>query len=161
MEKDFDDILKAAKQGDAEAQFKLGSYFYHGEVIVLNEQTKEFANYNYYYNGEIVEKDKDKAAEWLHKAAHQGHALAQYKLGDCYRYGEGVEQDKARAIEWYLKAAEQNCVEAEFELGWCYEDGNGVPQDYAKAAEWYTKAAEHSHGGARDYLNELKRTGKI
>lgn len=47
-----------------------------------------------------------KAVEWYTKAAEQGHAAAQYNLGNCYYDGEGVEKDLQKAIEWYTKAAE-------------------------------------------------------
>jgi TPR repeat protein len=160
MEQDFDDILKTAQHGDAEAQFKLGSYYYHGEVIVIDDKTKEFYNYNYWHNGEVVDKDKDKAYKLLLKSAEHGHPMAQVKLGDCYKYGDGVTQDNAKAVEWYLSSAEQDCAEAEIELGWCYENGSGVPQDNAKAAEWYTNAAKHGHKGAQGFLDELKKKGK-
>ena len=55
---------KAAKQGDAVAQYNLGVC---------------------YDDGEGVEQDKQKAVEWYTKAAEQGLAEAQCDLGLCYR----------------------------------------------------------------------------
>ena len=60
-----------------------------------------------YYNGDGVAKDDAKAAEWYRKAAEQGNAFAQYKLGDMYDKGEGVAKDAAKAKEWWQKAADQ------------------------------------------------------
>jgi TPR repeat protein len=44
---------------------------------------------------------------WYQKAAKQGHAEAQYRLGVAYVYGKGVPQDYAEAVRWYRKAADQ------------------------------------------------------
>ena len=63
--------IKAAKQGHAIAKCNLGSF---------------------YFNGDGVEKDLKKAAEWFEQAK-QGHADAQYNLGVCYEHGGGVPQD--------------------------------------------------------------------
>lgn len=41
------------------------------------------------------------------KAAEQGEADAQYRLGTCYANGDGVETNEAEALKWYHKAAEQ------------------------------------------------------
>jgi Sel1 repeat-containing protein len=49
------------------------------------------------------------------KAAEQGHAEAQYRLGSCYREGFGVQQDDAEATKWYRKAAEQGYIPTEKE----------------------------------------------
>jgi TPR repeat protein len=41
------------------------------------------------------------AVKWFKKAAEQGHAPAQFKLGVRYEYGEGVLQDFVIAHMWY------------------------------------------------------------
>ena len=40
-------------------------------------------------------KDKAEAVKWFSKAAEQGHAVAQYNLGECYLNGCGVAKDEA------------------------------------------------------------------
>ena len=40
------------------------------------------------------------------KAAEQGDAEAQNRLGVCYEYGKGVPQDYQEAVKWYRKAVE-------------------------------------------------------
>ena len=67
---------KAAKQGDAEAQYNLGMC---------------------YGKGKGVKQDYQKAVEWLTKAAEQELAAAQYILGNCYYGGEGVERRTRQA----------------------------------------------------------------
>lgn len=60
-----------------------------------------------YYNGDGVDKDDAKAAEWYQKAAEQGNVFAQYNLGVMYDKGEGVPRNAAKAEEWWQKAAAQ------------------------------------------------------
>jgi hypothetical protein len=42
--------------------------------------------------------------KWWHKAADQGHANAQLKLGFMYEDGAGVRQDAAEAVKWFRMA---------------------------------------------------------
>ncbi|MDR0481084.1 MAG: sel1 repeat family protein, partial [Gallionellaceae bacterium] len=128
---DWSRIHTAAEQGDAEAQRTLG--------------------FNY-YNGEDVEKDREKAAFWYRKAAEQGHANAQYNLGCLYDSGEGVEQDYEQAAFWYRKAAEQGHANAQHNLGCLYDSGEGVKQDHEQAVFWYTKAAEQGYADSQNNL---------
>ncbi|MGO5022957.1 SEL1-like repeat protein [Lawsonibacter sp. LCP25S3_G6] len=130
----FSADLVHAEQGDAEAQNRIGVY---------------------YYTGRNVEQDYVKAVEWFQKAADQGSAHAQKNLGNCYRNGLGVGQDDALAAACYQKAAEQGMMEAQALLGDCYYDGQGVNRDYALAAFWYQKAAEQGHAGSQVMLGGL------
>ena len=43
---------------------------------------------------DIVEVFKHDAFTWYKKAAEQGHAKAQYRLGEMYDIGEGVKKIK-------------------------------------------------------------------
>ena len=81
------------------------------------------------------------ALSW-HKAAEQGVAEAQYKLGRCYRNGRGVTQSYTEAAKWFRKAAEQGYTKAQYNLGACYAKGDGVAQSYNEAVKWYRMAAE-------------------
>ena len=53
---------------------------------------------------------------WHRKAAEQGYAKSQFKLGSCYEYGKGVKRDRFEAVEWYRKAADQGDAEAKKRL---------------------------------------------
>jgi len=83
-----------------------------------------------YQNGE---KDNRKAFEWFQKAAEQGHATAQYKLGAMYDNGEGVTIDFIEAEKWYKKAACQGVSVAQSRLGSLYYYGRGVQINRAEA----------------------------
>ena len=78
---------------------------------------------------------------WFRKAADQGLAEAQFRLGVSYELGEGVPQDNSQAASWYRKSAEQGNASAQWNYGKQYDAGLGVPQDYAEAYFWLTIAA--------------------
>jgi TPR repeat protein len=159
---------KAAEQGDADAQLRLGFNCYTKGQGVSEDAMK--AAYWYEkaadqghadaqwilghccFKGIGVPQDYIKAAKWFGKAAEQGNAIAQFDLGYCYDKGEGVSQDKAKAIYWYEKAAEQGHTDAQFILGICYNKGEDVLQDKTKAVYWFTKAAEQGHTDAQFIL---------
>jgi len=88
---DIKRLLKAAGQGDAEAQYDLGRR---------------------YAKGDGVPNDDTKAAVWYRKAAVQGHTNAQFYLGLRYVGGHGVTKDVTKAVEWYRKAAAQGHAKA-------------------------------------------------
>ena len=57
------------------------------------------------YDG--IEKDEEKAAEWMLKAANQGVVDAQVVIAAMYDRGMGVKNDVKMATKWYEKAAAQ------------------------------------------------------
>lgn len=73
-------FLKAAQQGDAEAQFSLANMFVEGQGIPRDEQ---------------------QAVSWFRKAAEQGFVPAQVNLGVMYTQGEGVERNLVEAHKWF------------------------------------------------------------
>ena len=97
------------------------------------------------------------AAEWYRRAAEQGHADAQSRLGTYYMNGRGVPKDYEEAVKWWHKAAEQGDAGSMFALGnMSYECGGEVDRscgigfvphtpEYAEAAKWYRLAAERGH----------------
>lgn len=73
------DALRLAEGGDMEAAELLG---------IL------------YKNGQGVEKDIAKSAEWMMKAADANRPLAQHHLGVMYFRGEGMTADAVKALMW-------------------------------------------------------------
>ncbi len=177
---------KAAKQGDAYAQFCLGACCEDGRGIPLNyeeavkwfrlaaDQGFAYAQFSLgacHYGGKGVPQDYAEAVKWFRLAADQGHAPAQFCLGACYANGRGVPQDHKEAVKWFRMAADQGFAVAQFNLGVYYADGIGVPQDYAEAVKWYRLAAdqgladaqltlgacyENGHGVPQDYEEAAK-----
>ncbi|NBQ42993.1 MAG: sel1 repeat family protein [Mycobacteriaceae bacterium] len=99
-----DKLRKAAKQGDARAQFMLGDAHYFGTG---------------------VPKDFEESVKWYRRAADQGNADAQFNLGDAHYFGTGVPTDFEEGVKWYRKAAEQGHVSAQNNLGAAYNNGEG------------------------------------
>ena len=104
-----------------------------------------------------VERDVQKSAEWVRKAAEQGHATAQGELGRIYWAGRGVPRDEAEAGRWFLKAAMNGDASVCSFLGILYGEGRGgFPKDKALAAKWKVKAAHET-----DSMDALYELGKI
>ena len=80
-------LLKLGKQGQADAQFRLGIMAYKGQGVVKN------------YTQSI---------RWYRLAAENGHAGAQNNLGLIYRDGEGAKQSNVVAYMWFNLAAADN-----------------------------------------------------
>lgn len=98
--------------------------------------------------------------EAIRKAAEQGDAPAQRRLGACYANGEGVTKDNTEAVRWYQKAAEQRDVFAQSMLGTHFDKAIGVRQDYTVAAQWYFKAAEQGDAMSQFMLGSYFDEGK-
>jgi TPR repeat protein len=118
-----------ADQGDAEAQFNLGTMYDYGRG---------------------VPQDYAEAVTWYRKAADQGDADAQNNLGKMYFNGHGVPQDYNAALKWYRKSADQGRGSGQNNLGKMYFTGHGVPQDYVQAHMWFNLAAANLPAEKRD-----------
>ncbi len=58
-----------------------------------------------YLLGLGVDKDGEEAADYLGRAAEQGHAEARYHFAHCLQGGVGVPRDPVRALAWYMLSA--------------------------------------------------------
>ena len=79
-------VRTLAEQGDANAQYALGTM---------------------YRDGQGVAQDYAEALRWWRKAAERGVVDAQYALGNIYSGGTGVAQDNVLAYMWYDITASQ------------------------------------------------------
>ena len=93
--------------------------------------------------------DPNEPIRQYRKAAEQGSAAAQFRLGTMYYFGQGVPRDYQEAALWYRKAADQGSVSAQFNLGIMYYRGQGVPRGFREAAQWFTQAAEQGNAKAQ------------
>ena len=96
-----------------------------------------------------VGPDYNQAVKWWTKAAEQGHANAQYMLGDMYERGQGVGQSDREAVKCYTKAAEQGNAQAQFFVGRLYEKGQGVPLNDVIALSYYILASAGGEARAK------------
>jgi TPR repeat protein len=109
---------------------------------------------NFHYN-EGVAPDYINDVNWYRKAAEQGNANAQCKLGIMYAKGEGIGKDEKKAVEWYWKSAEQGNADAQYNLGFMYSKGRGIGKNDKKAVAWYKKSAEQGDAKAKRALARL------
>ena len=58
-----------------------------------------------YENGRGVAQSYSQAVDWYRKAAEQGYAYGQHRLGDMYENGRGVAQNLVLAHVFYNLAA--------------------------------------------------------
>lgn len=176
-EKERWELFPRARQGDADAQFRLGemwatgkggarsrsaAFEYYRDAARQGHLEAQFRVGNMYKYGAAV-SDEDEAVKWHQKAAEQGHAEAQYTLGKMSDDG-GRDQE---AFQWYHQAAEQGHAEAQYRLGEIYEgkdsDVRYFIEDYwdcsevykAEALYWYIEAAEQGHAKAQYKLGEM------
>ena len=116
------DLRRKAAQGDADAQFKLGYAYSHGEGVAY---------------------DEEQAVAWFRRAAEQGNAKAQYFTGVMYASTNLRWQSVTQAARWYRKAAEQGVEGAQYELGMMLTNGQGVEQNDCEAYVWLSIVATH------------------
>jgi TPR repeat protein len=167
-------ILNLAKQGNADAQNRLGLIYYNGEGVAKNyeeaaywfRQAAEKGHAsaqvdlgNMYCDGLGVTQDYVQAVSCFKKAAEQGFPMAQNDLGTMYRDGLGVAQNYEEALKWLRKAAELGEPLAQYNLGSMYENGDGVAKDYEEAIKWYRKAAEQGLPIAQNNLGAMYYNG--
>lgn len=68
-----------------------------------------------YSAGRGVPQDYAQAATWFGKAAEQGHADAQFNMGDMDHLGRGVPKDYVEPHKWRNLAAAQALPEKQKE----------------------------------------------
>jgi TPR repeat protein len=113
--------------------------------------------------GSAFRKDDTEALKWFRLAAEQGHAHAQFRIGDMYMSGEGVTKNDGEAVKWFRKAAEQGLANAQGMLGIMYAKGQAVPQDYVFAYMWLHLATEGNQGAAqyRDAVGQRMTAAQV
>ena len=78
--------MPRAERGEAQAQYLVGNAF---------------------FTGHGAPKEYKQAAEWLRKAAIQGHTKAMVQMGLLCSAGKGVPLDSIEALKWYTLAEQR------------------------------------------------------
>lgn len=125
----FEQAWQAAQNGDANAYYWLGCFYYQGEG------TKQ--NYT-------------EALKYFQKAANNGDAYSYAWIAKIYYYGNGCAQNYEEAFKWFLKAANAGQTVVYGWLGSVYYEGKGCNKNYGEAIKWFKKAAEN--GDTRAYV---------
>jgi len=161
--------LKAAVQGDVQAQYHMGVSFERGVgikqdytravkwYIEAGEQGNVKAQYNLgvlYSSGKYVNQNLDSAFFWYQNAGELNHLMAQNNLGIMYMNGLGTEVNVSNAVKWFKKAASQNNSNAQYNLGTLFFNGVGVPENKKTAKNWFQKSADQGNEEAIKALEE-------
>lgn len=133
-------VRKHASEGDASAQLRLGSLYYHGQGIAEDELA---------------------AINWWKKAAAGGNTEAMYQIAHAYLFGttaaKSVAEPDREAAIWCFKAASANHAEAAYTLGLLFIAGKGVAEDKAEAVLWFRRAAAQGHIEARKAVETTEK----
>ena len=103
---------KAAQAGDVNAQYHLGLW----------------------YQSANPSPNPQEALQWLTLAADRGHAAAQTRIADAYRFGHHRERDLPKAADWYGRAADQGDLDALCSLARLNAGAEGFAQDQIAAS---------------------------
>lgn len=128
---EFISTLSNAKNGDRDAQNKIGEMYQFGEGVPVD------------YLG---------ALDWYKKASEQGHSVAPNHIAALYLNGEGVKRDLQEACKWLLLSAERGYAVAQYNVAHCYQEVKGM-EDPEKAKYWYARA-EKSQPGISDLIRK-------
>ena len=123
-----------AYEGDAEAQYRLGTMFLHGTGIGVST---------------------DEAVYWLSRAAEQGESNAQYLLGAIYLSGKGLHSDREHGLEWWRAAANNGHSAAQYGIGIAHLYGAGVSANSVDARKWLMAALKSGSPEAGRVLQNL------
>ena len=176
-EKAYEQIRKAADEGNAIALYMMAEYFWEGYGVQPINQQKGIAYFKKSYeagypvagydvaaslpDGSPEQKEiRNHAKDNILELANEEDVFAQASAAWGYREGYGTAVDHVEAVKWVRKAAEQGFARAQHDLGLMYEFGRGVERSYEKAVEWYQKAAEQGAASAQGLLGEMYYYGR-
>jgi len=131
---------KAAKNGEAQAQYYLGYIYYSGT------------------GGQTI--DYQTSLKWYTEAANQDQAEAMYMTGFQYYAGQGIPKNATTAMQWFKKSALLGNGDAQIMVATLYQKGQGVKQNSAKALAWLEVATTSSDKTivtkANKYIKQLQ-----
>lgn len=113
-------LLEKANQGDAEAAYRLGKYYFAGMGVT----------YNF-----------DKAFKWFSVASKSGYTPATVELGRMYDNGWGVAKNDTTAFNLYSSVASENLY-AKYLMAGCIKYGSGTVMDFGKAYAIYSELVD-------------------
>lgn len=119
---------RAVAGGSDDAVINLGWFFLDDSEGISDADSEENAALQDRYAA-----SREKAFQWFCRAATQGSARAQFKVGEAYWNGSGAGMNKLQARLWLEKAAQQQDAEA---IAWLKS---------SEQAAWYTRLENWTH----------------
>ena len=108
--------------------------------LVLSDPETIYQSAIRYRIGDGVDMDRDKEIELLTEAAHKGHMLAQYEIGQLFQAGDLLPNDTELAEKYILMSANQGYPPAEYHMYNLMKK-----RDIPTAMEWLWRSAEHGY----------------
>lgn len=163
---DLTKLCEAAKDGEVEAQYKLGLHFMKSgkdqgtkvgitwlELAAAQNHLESKRLVNQFYFDEAKQyiatsgalADEMEIARLLELAATKGHAEAQYEIALCYEVGKGVEQNESKMVHWLEAASAQGLTLAECKLGVHYVMSISSTEKKERGMGLLKMAAEKNH----------------
>ncbi len=114
-----------------------------------------------YLYGQGVEKNYDKAREWLLIAEADKKPMASYELGLFYSNGLATDTSPRRAFHYFEKAAAAGIAPATRQVAIAYHIGIGAEKNLDKAIICYTRAANQGDVLAMRDLGNIYRLERV
>ena len=156
--------IKAAEEGEVEAQVKLCEDYFHGNVFLPKdynecarwgeaaiEQGRKDVRFETAYSSANIGK-KERAYELYMQLADEGNSAAMNNIG-C------LEKEESKAFEWFQKAADKGDEVAQKNVARYYRYGIATEKDEQKALEYYIKSANQGYVEAVVELASMYRNG--
>lgn len=168
----FEEIVKAAQEGDVTAQMLAGQAYWNGfgtskdadKAVYWADAAAKAGNARAMLVLAAVADergDTEASMAWRRRAADGGVGMAMLGIASTYESGDATHPaDPQQSLAWLRRAADAGMVEAMGMLGAAYMNGAGVPQDEAAAASWIRKAAELGDLQAMYMMGQVYLTGR-
>ena len=98
--------------------------------------------------------------ELIEAAAHAGHAVAQFRLGQMYDRGGELDHDPEQSARWFRLSAEQGDRYAQWVHGLNLLAGDGLPKDEPLGLKFIESAAAGRFEGALRFLADAYAEGR-
>lgn len=158
LEECYEEVLKAATEGDPFAAYQIGAAYEWEDVsALLADKALKTENClpwyekaaqggivgamvkagKCYLNGRFANRDVDKGIYYADQAASRGDAWGLYRMGVYYQ----EKKNEEAAFEYFRAAASQGDKKAPYRLGCMYLHGWGTERNVGKAIEHFEQAA--------------------
>ena len=99
----------------------------------------------FYGNGYVVEKDPQKAYDYMKRSADTGKLQQMHRFAQECIWGTYFHRDYKTALEYLKKCKLRKYAPGIHELARCYARGIGVKRDHSMAFQLYCQAADLGH----------------
>lgn len=164
-----DYMRRAAEAGNAAAQFNWGQILisenpgdkglelalpFYEKSAAQGVADAQYAVAQLYMSlKQVAPEKRERARQWMERAAKAGFDTAQLDMGIWYVNGIGGDRDYDRGFEWLRIAATRGNVAAQNKLAYLYINALGTRPNPVEAAKWYvlSRRAGLQDAGLEDF----------